>query len=174
MTAQMESKGNKMKILTSIFVSALAVTLTAHGQRATTPSGTQPATPATPAQPGVSPAIPATPAVPGQSEASAGIGVNSSLSGGAATNSSLSGGIRASNQLQFGAATNRFAATNQFAFTNGFGTNLPPTGRTNRFQGLPPGLEKRDELPPGLQRDTLPPGLEKRTNGSAFPPSATP
>lgn len=38
--------------------------------------------------------------------------------------------------------------------------------RTNR-RGLPPGLAKRDRLPPGLEkqlreRGTLPPGLEKR------------
>jgi hypothetical protein len=37
----------------------------------------------------------------------------------------------------------------------------------NNLNGLPPGLAKREELPPGLQRQlvrngTLPPGLEKK------------
>ncbi len=37
----------------------------------------------------------------------------------------------------------------------------------NNLEGLPPGLAKREELPPGLQRHlekngTLPPGLQKR------------
>jgi len=40
-------------------------------------------------------------------------------------------------------------------------------GDSHNLQGLPPGLAKRDSLPPGLQRQlqrngTLPPGLEKR------------
>jgi hypothetical protein len=37
--------------------------------RSATPSGTQPATPATPADPGMSPATPATPATPGKAQA---------------------------------------------------------------------------------------------------------
>jgi hypothetical protein len=40
-------------------------------------------------------------------------------------------------------------------------------GNQQNLQGLPPGLAKREELPPGLQRHlerngTLPPGLQKR------------
>lgn len=40
-------------------------------------------------------------------------------------------------------------------------------GNKQNLQGLPPGLAKRDELPPGLQKHlekngTLPPGLQKR------------
>ena len=40
-------------------------------------------------------------------------------------------------------------------------------GNKQNLQGLPPGLAKRDELPPGLQKyleknGTLPPGLQKR------------
>ena len=40
-------------------------------------------------------------------------------------------------------------------------------GNSSNLQGLPPGLAKRDELPPGLQKHlerngTLPPGLQKR------------
>ena len=40
-------------------------------------------------------------------------------------------------------------------------------GNKQNLQGLPPGLAKREELPPGLQRHlerngTLPPGLQKR------------
>jgi len=40
-------------------------------------------------------------------------------------------------------------------------------GNQQNLQGLPPGLAKRDQLPPGLQRHlerngTLPPGLQKR------------
>jgi len=40
-------------------------------------------------------------------------------------------------------------------------------GNNSNLQGLPPGLAKREELPPGLQRHlerngTLPPGLQKR------------
>lgn len=40
-------------------------------------------------------------------------------------------------------------------------------GNSSNLQGLPPGLAKREELPPGLQRHlerngTLPPGLQKR------------
>lgn len=40
-------------------------------------------------------------------------------------------------------------------------------GHNSNLQGLPPGLAKREELPPGLQRHlerngTLPPGLQKR------------
>lgn len=40
-------------------------------------------------------------------------------------------------------------------------------GSNENLQGLPPGLAKRDELPPGLQKHlerngTLPPGLQKR------------
>ena len=43
---------------------------------------------------------------------------------------------------------------------------IPKWLRTHR-SGLPPGLAKRDRLPPGLEkqlreRDTLPPGLQKR------------
>ncbi len=40
-------------------------------------------------------------------------------------------------------------------------------GNNQNLQGLPPGLAKRDDLPPGLQKyleknGTLPPGLQKR------------
>jgi len=40
-------------------------------------------------------------------------------------------------------------------------------GNQQNLQGLPPGLAKRDDLPPGLQKyleknGTLPPGLQKR------------
>ena len=40
-------------------------------------------------------------------------------------------------------------------------------GNKQNLQGLPPGLAKRDQLPPGLQKyleknGTLPPGLQKR------------
>ena len=40
-------------------------------------------------------------------------------------------------------------------------------GNSSNLQGLPPGLAKREELPPGLQKHlerngTLPPGLQKR------------
>jgi hypothetical protein len=40
-------------------------------------------------------------------------------------------------------------------------------GNSHNLEGLPPGLAKRDRLPPGLQRQLdrngrLPPGLEKR------------
>lgn len=40
-------------------------------------------------------------------------------------------------------------------------------GNSHNLQGLPPGLAKREELPPGLQKHlerngTLPPGLQKR------------
>ena len=42
-------------------------------------------------------------------------------------------------------------------------------GRYYRTEGLPPGLAKRDELPPGLQkhvreRGSLPPGLQKKVD----------
>ena len=40
-------------------------------------------------------------------------------------------------------------------------------GLSHNLEGLPPGLAKRDQLPPGLQKQlvrngTLPPGLQKR------------
>jgi len=53
-----------------------------------------------------------------------------------------------------------------------FGKNHEKTirdwfGNKQNLQGLPPGLAKRDQLPPGLQKHlekngTLPPGLQKR------------
>lgn len=100
------------------------------------------------------------------------LGVNSTnLFGGASTNT-------------FGVtSTNAVFGTNNFGLsqTNVPGTNLAPTGRTNtqrmfedrdqdqdQNSNLPPGLRKRENLPPGLQREDLPPGLERRTNA---PPS---
>jgi hypothetical protein len=85
-----------------------------------------------------------------------------------------SGSLSATNQM--GGSTNlsptsttrsniqsqSYSTTNQ----SGGGTNLSPTSRTNDLRNLPPGLQKRDELPPGLQREQLPPGLERRTNTS--------
>ena len=77
------------------------------------------------------------------------------------------GVVRVIDQLQVNAQVNTpVGAGGWLAQTNvsGVNTNLTPTGRTNNAnQGLPPGLQNREQLPLGLQRrDQLPPGLEKR------------
>lgn len=107
-----------------------------------------------------------------QVSASASAGSQSTTTGSqtgvGSSDASVSGGVTSgasySTNSQWSASnTNRIWGSN---------TNLSPTGR-EQGQGqrpnqgsLPPGLEKRDELPPGLQREQLPPGLSRRPNSS--------
>ncbi|HEY5790270.1 MAG TPA: hypothetical protein VIX81_06575 [Gammaproteobacteria bacterium] len=77
------------------------------------------------------------------------------------------------------AAQAAFTAIEQELINEFFGKQPPPPesdagkakkdkdGKSGKGKGLPPGLAKRDDLPPGLQKQlekngTLPPGLAKR------------
>jgi hypothetical protein len=71
-----------------------------------------------------------------------------------------------------GQSTKQEEAADQAVQGRAFGEVLERIIRTwfsdkNNLEGLPPGLAKREQLPPGLQRQlqkngTLPPGLQKR------------
>ncbi len=92
--------------------------------------------------------------VGGSAGASTGTGVQTTT--GAGTGLQTTTGADAGVQTTTGVGANA-SLTNQFGAK--FGTNFPPTSRTNapnRIFGtnLPPGLQNRNQLPPGLQGET--------------------